>query len=75
MNTKTISIQLDDEAAAIYTTASSEQQKKLQMLFSALMREFDSSPASLLSLMDAISDKAQDRGLTPEILDELLHDE
>ncbi len=69
----TINIQLDKDAAQIYTTASVENQEKLRMLLSFWLREFDVSSIPLTDLMDEISDKAQARGLTPEILESLLY--
>lgn len=75
MNVATVSIQVDNEAAKIYTSASVEQQQKLQMLFSTLLHEFNNSPRALLALMDEISNKAKAKGLTPDILDALLDEE
>ena len=72
MATATVSIQLDDEAAQIYTAASEENRKKLQLLLSFWLREFEMPSISLASLMDQISEKAQTRGLTPEVLETLL---
>jgi hypothetical protein len=67
----TVSIQLDDEAAQIYTTASAENRKKLQLLLSFWLREFDMPSISLTDLMDEISEKAQARGLPPKMLETL----
>ncbi len=75
MNVMTVNIQLDEKAAEIYTRASWEEQRKLQMLLGLWLREFDDSSLSLPTLMDQISDNAQERGLTPEILESLLNDE
>jgi hypothetical protein len=47
----------------------------MQVLLSLWLREFGKPTKSLRSLMDVISDKAQKRGLTPEILEALLNDE
>jgi hypothetical protein len=74
MNVMTVNIPLDEEAAQIYTRASIEQQRKLQMLLGLWLREFDDSSLSLPELMDQISDRAEERGLTPEILESLLND-
>lgn len=70
----TISIQLDSDAAEFYESATLEQQKKLQILFSTLVREFSlsASTSTLFEFMDEISDRAQARGLTPEILQAIL---
>ena len=72
MTVATINIQLDDDAAQIYTTASEEDRKKIQLLLSFWLREFDLPSIPLTALMDEISEKAQQRGLTPEILETLL---
>ncbi len=72
MTVAIVSIQLDNEAAQIYTNASAENRKKLQLLLSFWLREFDMPSISLADLMDGISEKAQARDLTPELLETLL---
>ncbi len=72
----TIQIPLDPELAQVYDSASRENQRKLQALISLWLRDMGSSnPTSLSSLMDEISDKAAQRGLTPDILESILNDE
>ena len=73
MTLATITIPLDADTARIYTGASVEDQKKLRLLVSLLLREFNDSSTSLRALMDNISDKAQARGLTAEILQSILN--
>jgi hypothetical protein len=68
-----ITILLDPDTAQIYTQAPSDVQKKLRLLLSLWLREFAVSPRPLQTVMDEISRKAQSRGLTPEILESLLH--
>jgi hypothetical protein len=75
MAVATITIPLDEDVVQKYIAASSEDQKKLQMLLSFWLREFMLSPTPLPVLMDDISEKARVRGLTPEILETLLHDD
>lgn len=72
--TETIAIPLATDSAQIYTTASAEDQKKMQLLLSLWLREFGASPKPLGVLLDEISEKAQARGLTPEILESLLNE-
>ncbi len=72
MTVSTISVQLDNDAARIYTAASTSNKEKLRMLLSFWLREFAVSSIPLTTLMDTISDKAQERGLTAEILESLL---
>ncbi|HMP06901.1 MAG TPA: hypothetical protein PJ982_11160 [Lacipirellulaceae bacterium] len=72
----TITLPLDAATADAYSRASSADQQKIQLLFRVLLREYIApSHISLKELMNDISDKAQARGLTPEILKELLHDD
>jgi hypothetical protein len=71
-----IEIPLDPELAQVYDRASSENQRKLQALISLWLRDMDASnAASLSNLMDEISDRAAQRGLTPNKLESLLNDE
>jgi len=73
MTTATITIQLDPEAAQIYSGASSEDKKKLRLLLGLWLREFGIPSKPLKELMDDISARAQARGLTPEILESMLN--
>ncbi|RMG42111.1 MAG: hypothetical protein D6732_01600 [Methanobacteriota archaeon] len=74
--TEEITISVDAEAAKVYRLASSEDKQKIQLLFSIWLKEMmrEKKPASLKKLMDQISQKAQKRGLTPEILEEILRE-
>jgi HEPN domain-containing protein len=72
----TITIALDEATAEAYHMASTIEQQKMQLLLRVLLREFaTSSTLSLRELMDDIGEKAVARGLTPDILEQLLHDE
>jgi hypothetical protein len=72
----TISIEVDPEAARAYEGASAEEKRKLQLLLSLRLREIISGPPKpLTEIMDKMGAEAQARGLTPEILDSLMHDE
>lgn len=72
----TISIEVDPEAARAYEAASAEEKRKLQLLLSLRLREIISgAPMPLTEIMDKMGAEAQARGLTPEILDSILHDE
>ena len=70
----TVKVPLDNETAKIYETASMADKKKMQLLLSLWLREFEKPSITLDRLMDDISRKAQERGLTPEILDSILND-
>ena len=68
----TLKLSVDNETAKIYETASMADKKKMQLLLSLWLREFEKPSVSLEKLMDNVSRKARERGLTPEILESLL---
>ena len=69
----TVNIPLDSETAEIYKKAPQADKKKMQLLLSLWLREFEKPSITLEKLMDDISRKAQERGLTPEILQSILN--
>jgi hypothetical protein len=69
----TVNISLDNETANIYEKAPPADKKKMQLLLSLWLREFEKPSVTLEKLMDDISRKAQERGLTPEILESMLN--
>ena len=71
----TITVPVDEEVAALYRQASPELQKKMQLLLSLWVREWVQNPRSLTMVMDEIAQKAAERGLTPQVLENLLDDE
>jgi hypothetical protein len=76
MSTETITLEIDSEAARAFTSASAEDRGKLAVLFRAMLKEYvrDDAP-SLKETMDETSLAAQERGLTPEILESILKEE
>jgi hypothetical protein len=76
MATTTISIHVDERAAKAFAAASTEEQRKIELLLSLRLQDLTiSSRRSLTAVMDEIGAQAENRGLTPEILESLLHDE
>lgn len=72
----TITIAIDADTAQAYQAASTEDQRKMQLLLRLRLRELTTLPQrSLSDLMDEIGRNAEARGLTPEILETLLQDE
>jgi len=69
---QTISVQVTPEAAKAYRKASVTERKKMELLLSMRLLEAASSRKSLETVMRAISRSAQERGMTSEVLDELL---
>lgn len=74
MQTEEITIRVDADAARAYRAASDQQRRKLDLLLSLRLHEALRPGGSLKDLMRKMSRKAQERGLTPEILDAILHE-
>jgi len=75
MNTQTITIEVNEAAARIYQSASLEERRKIDALLSLKLSELVESARPLQTVMSDLSRRAQERGLTPEILEQLLEDE
>lgn len=73
MELKTITIRVNAEAAHIFETVSEEEKHKLEALLSLKLIEAIRPKRSLEEVMSQISCNAQQRGLTPEILDDILN--
>jgi hypothetical protein len=73
MTTKRITLQVDADLAQAYQSAPANDQSKLQLLLNLWLRELFVRSTSLAALMDELSDKAQEGGLTAEKLEEMLH--
>ena len=74
MDTKNITIRVNAEVARIFETASEEQRRKLEALLSLKLSDATRHKRILEEVMSEISQNAQARGLTPEILDSLLNE-
>ncbi len=73
---ETITLQVESEAARYYNDAPQTDKQKLQALFGSWLKQYaEADVDSLKRTMDEISRNAQNRGLTPEILESLLADE
>jgi len=69
MATETITIPVDREAARAYKAAAPRDQRKMEALLSLWLKDVAmAEPAALRQMMTELSQKACDRGLTPEIL-------
>ena len=74
METKNITIRVNAKVARIFEIASEEQRRKLEALLSLKLSDATRHKRILEEVMSEISQNAQARGLTPEILDSLLHE-
>jgi hypothetical protein len=75
METEQITIQVDAEAARVFKSASAEDRRKLEALLSIRLSEMTRTRESLKAIMNEISQKAEERGLTPEILKAILNED
>ena len=71
METKTITIRVSSEAAFVYEAATADQKRKLDALLSLKLTEMTRARKPLKEIISEISHKAQERGLTPDILDSI----
>jgi hypothetical protein len=72
MEIREIKIRVDEESAKFYESAILADRQKLDALLSLRLKEFARKRRPLEDIMSDISRKAQSRGLTPEILTNLL---
>ena len=72
MKTEAITIHVAPEVAKAYQSALDRDQKKFDAILSLRLKELTNNKRSLEEVMRDISQKAQARGLTPEILEDLL---
>lgn len=68
-----ITIEVSAEVAEAYRSAPLEERKRIQAIVSLLLQQpRDGDVAFLREIMDRISDRAEARGLTPEMLESIL---
>ncbi|NJM69457.1 MAG: hypothetical protein HC862_04100 [Scytonema sp. RU_4_4] len=75
METKPITIRVSADVARIFETVPEEQRRKFEALLSLKLAEVTRNKRTLEEVMSEISHNAQDRGLTPEILDSILNEQ
>jgi hypothetical protein len=75
MSTQEITIRVDPEAATAYLSASDEERRKIDLLLSLRLQDVTRTGESLDEVVRDVSKKAQARGLTPEILESILHEQ
>ena len=72
MGREQITISVDSGAASAYRSASEEDRRKLDLLLSLKLSEATLPGRPLEEVMREISARAQERGLTPQILQRIL---
>lgn len=73
--TEQITVSVDSDVANRYRSASNKERRKLDLLINLRLRDVTESGKSLRDTMLEISRNAQQRGLTPEILQSILDEE
>ena len=73
--TDQITVSVDPEVANAYRLASDGDRRKLDFLINLRLRDATQSKVSLKDIMLEISHNAQQRGLTPEILESILDEQ
>lgn len=73
--TRYIQLPVADDVAEMYDTVSDEDKRKFDLLLHIWLRQVTQPRQTLTEVMDEIGANAAKRGLTPEILEELLRDE
>ena len=74
MEVKEIKIYVDAEAAKVYESAGFDERQKINVILSLRLKELARQRRPLEEVMSDISRKAKARGLTPEILNNLLNE-
>ncbi len=74
METKLITVRVNMEAARIFEKAPEAEKRKIEALLSLKLTEATRKKRTLEEVMSDISQKAQERGLTPEILESILNE-
>lgn len=72
MEMRTITVRVDTDTASAYEASSEIDRRKIDLLLNLKLKEVIRKIRSLEEVMEDVSRKAQERGLTPEILDAIL---
>jgi hypothetical protein len=74
MTMETITLRVDSRTAQAFQMATDEERRKVEALVSLRLLEVVHVRTSLKAVMRRMSRQAQARGLTPEILQDILND-
>ena len=72
MAVEQITVSVDSDVATAYRAATQSERQKLDLLVNLHLREVTRSRQSIKEIAAEISQKAQQRGLTPKILKNIL---
>ncbi|MFQ5732417.1 MAG: hypothetical protein ACE5KM_10755 [Planctomycetaceae bacterium] len=74
MAVEQITVSVDPDVADAYRSAPAKERRKLDLLINLRLRDATRSQSALKDVMREISDSAQRRGLTPDILQSILNE-
>ena len=72
--TISVNTSVNTDVANAYRIASEEERRKLDLLVNLRLRDATRTKSSLKQIMGEISQNAQERGLTPDILQSILNE-
>jgi len=73
MSSAIISIEVDPDTARAFSTATAEDRAKLQLLLRLRLRDLTTRiQRPLIDIVKEVGQEAEQRGLTPEVLESLL---
>ena len=67
-------LRVDPATARAYRDASDEDRERARSVFALALRVREESVDETLAFFDGVARDARARGLTPEVLDDILHD-
>lgn len=72
MKTDTITVRVDAETAKAYESSSEIERRKIDLLLNLKLKQMVKPSRPLEEVIQEISQNAQNRGLTPEMLESIL---
>ena len=72
LKTRTITVHVDSATVNAYEASSEADRHKFDLLIALRLKELIREPRPLAEVIDEVSHKAQERGLTPELLEAML---
>jgi hypothetical protein len=70
-----VSIEFPEDIAEMCRSTPRASQEKIQILLRVWLRDMNESQRTLDEVMDDMSDYAESQGLTPDVLENLLHED
>jgi hypothetical protein len=75
MRAESITIAVEPQIAEAFRAAPAEEQQKIEMLINLWLKEMVAADRSALKeIINEMRQEAQSKGLTPEILESILHE-